>query len=130
MGYSLFVGCLLFLFAGCRTSEPMAGAETLRSIPSAGAGRVAVTGVAAGANAVAVVVASQATTQLGTLRKSRVELDLNGDGRADVCGRGAAGIYCALSNGSAFEGYSLWSHDFTDAQGWTDSSSFETIRFV
>jgi len=28
--------------------------------------------------------------------------DLNGDGKADVCGRASAGMYCGLSNGSSF----------------------------
>jgi hypothetical protein len=28
--------------------------------------------------------------------------DLNGDGKMDVCGRGALGVYCELSNGTGF----------------------------
>ena len=44
--------------------------------------------------------------------------DLNGDARVDVCGRGAAGIYCALSTGHGFASAALWLPFFTDAQGW------------
>jgi hypothetical protein len=44
--------------------------------------------------------------------------DINGDGRADVCGRGIEGIYCKLSTGSGFGPIFLASSDFSDAQGW------------
>lgn len=46
--------------------------------------------------------------------------DINGDGRADICGRGAAGLSCALSTGTAFGSAKLWSSnsDFSDADGW------------
>jgi hypothetical protein len=56
--------------------------------------------------------------------------DLNGDGRADVCGRGAAGLTCALSNGSVFEPAGLWSNGFSDSGGWGSGPEyFATIRF-
>jgi MYXO-CTERM domain-containing protein len=29
--------------------------------------------------------------------------DVNGDGRADICGRGAAGLWCHMSNGAGFD---------------------------
>ncbi len=45
--------------------------------------------------------------------------DINGDGRADVCGRGAAGIYCALSLDTRFGRPYLASNQFGDAQGYT-----------
>jgi peptidoglycan/xylan/chitin deacetylase (PgdA/CDA1 family) len=35
--------------------------------------------------------------------------DIDGDGRADVCARGAAGIYCGLSNGMSFGLVQVWS---------------------
>ena len=43
----------------------------------------------------------------------RLELaDLNGDGRADLCGRAHDGIDCAISNGHTFTAPSQWSKDF------------------
>jgi len=53
--------------------------------------------------------------------------DLDGDGRADICGRGPTGMLCGLSNGSAFA-VSLWSPDFSDAQGFDGASSYTTLR--
>jgi hypothetical protein len=44
--------------------------------------------------------------------------DVNGDGKADVCGRHAAGIHCAISTGSSFGPGTVWSDAFTDAWGW------------
>ena len=45
--------------------------------------------------------------------------DVNGDGRADACGRSAKGVWCALSSGGAFEQAMLVQPNvFTDAQGW------------
>jgi len=44
--------------------------------------------------------------------------DINGDGVADVCGRGIAGIYCELSTGNGFGAIFLASSDFSDAEGW------------
>src|SRR5439155_984169 len=56
--------------------------------------------------------------------------DLNGDGRADVCGRGGGGINCALSTGAAFGAVSLWSTNFSDAFNWNSSPGYySTIRF-
>lgn len=44
--------------------------------------------------------------------------DVSGDGRADLCVRGVAGMYCALSTGSSFAALSLWSGAYADANGW------------
>lgn len=55
--------------------------------------------------------------------------DVNGDGRADVCGRGAAGISCALSTGNGFTEPFLWSPQFDDASGWSSVQYYSTIRF-
>jgi hypothetical protein len=55
--------------------------------------------------------------------------DLNGDGKADVCGRGVSGIVCALSSGSAFGTLTTWNSAFSDAAGWTASEYYSTIRF-
>ncbi len=46
--------------------------------------------------------------------------DVNGDGRADVCGRGPEGIVCALSNGHRFLRATNWvSTSMTDDEGWS-----------
>jgi hypothetical protein len=56
--------------------------------------------------------------------------DLNGDGRDDVCGRGATGPLCSLSTGTTFSGPSLWlPSEFTDANGWGYPYYEGTIRF-
>jgi hypothetical protein len=55
--------------------------------------------------------------------------DVNGDGKADLCARGAAGILCAPSTGAAFVNLSVWSPNFSDANGWTDPAYYTTIRF-
>ena len=55
--------------------------------------------------------------------------DVNGDGKADVCGRGRAGVYCAISNGSnAFTGVQLWAA-FPDSSGWNQVQYYSTISF-
>ena len=54
--------------------------------------------------------------------------DINGDGKADLCGRGGSGIVCATANvdGTAFVNARVWSSgtDFADAQGWAVSASY------
>jgi peptidoglycan/xylan/chitin deacetylase (PgdA/CDA1 family) len=44
--------------------------------------------------------------------------DINGDGRADVCGRSHEGLVCALSGGPSFLAPSLWLAEMSDAAGW------------
>lgn len=57
-------------------------------------------------------------------------VDVNGDGRADVCGRAAGGIQCALSAGSSFGPARLWTTEFGDSAGWQYYRSYwETIQF-
>ena len=59
--------------------------------------------------------------------------DVNGDGKADVCGRGALGIYCALSNGSAFQnnGIFIWTSEFQNNGVWeSDPKYYTTIQFA
>jgi len=56
--------------------------------------------------------------------------DLNSDGKADVCGRGSLGIYCAISNSNDFTGLSLWSNYYSDANGFTDHQYYSTLQFV
>ena len=65
---------------------------------------------------------------------STVQLaDVDGDGRADVCGRGPLGLRCARSNGTnAFVDGHLWSFrtDFADAGSWnTAAGYYGSIRF-
>lgn len=54
--------------------------------------------------------------------------DVNGDGRADVCGRGPAGVRCATANpaGTMFKNAHVWSlrNDFSDADGWNASAAY------
>jgi hypothetical protein len=55
-------------------------------------------------------------------------VDIDGDHKADVCGRGGAGFYCAISNGSAFTGgFSLLADNFSDANGWNQIQHYEDI---
>jgi hypothetical protein len=64
------------------------------------------------------------------MRDHDVKFDLNGDGRADLCGRGSAGIYCALSTGAGFGAVTLWQASFSDANGWKSGSEYySTIQF-
>jgi hypothetical protein len=45
----------------------------------------------------------------------------DGDGKADACGRGHAGIYCAINNGTSFGTATLWTwqdNQFSDTHGW------------
>jgi hypothetical protein len=56
--------------------------------------------------------------------------DINGDGKADVCGRGPAGILCALSTGTGFSSPTLVSSDFSDAEGWNDSQYYVSVRMA
>ncbi len=55
--------------------------------------------------------------------------DIDGDGRADVCARAAAGIHCWLSNGTnvntRIDGPTL-----SDASGWNDPTNFATLRLA
>ncbi|MDG2009780.1 MAG: VCBS repeat-containing protein [Candidatus Binatia bacterium] len=55
--------------------------------------------------------------------------DVDGDGIADVCGRGHEGIYCATGAGNLAD-TSQWLDGFTDADGWhTDPAYWKTIQF-
>jgi hypothetical protein len=61
--------------------------------------------------------------------------DINGDGKADACGRGPAGIRCAIANatGTGFTDAHQWSlrNDFSDADGWGASPGlYGSIRLA
>jgi peptidoglycan/xylan/chitin deacetylase (PgdA/CDA1 family) len=54
--------------------------------------------------------------------------DVNGDGRADVCGRAREGLACALSNGRSFTRATIWLPEMSDAAGWAPYGA--TIQLV
>jgi FG-GAP-like repeat len=57
--------------------------------------------------------------------------DVNGDGKDDVCARGAAGVQCELSTGAAFGSGALWSNRYSDANNWgTSEGHWGTIQYV
>ncbi len=53
--------------------------------------------------------------------------DVDGDGRADVCGRTGAGWRCHLADGSGFGG-ELSGPELSDSAGWNDVENYATIR--
>ncbi|HVH41699.1 MAG TPA: GH25 family lysozyme [Labilithrix sp.] len=55
-------------------------------------------------------------------------VDVDGDGRADVCGRGPAGIVCAVSKGRSFDA-EFAGPGWSDQQGWNKPSSYRTIQW-
>jgi hypothetical protein len=55
--------------------------------------------------------------------------DVNGDNRADICGRGVGGIYCGTSNGAGFAPLQLWTTHYKDADGWNKPQYATTIMF-
>ncbi|APR79945.1 Rhs family protein [Minicystis rosea] len=64
-----------------------------------------------------------ATIQLG---------DIDGDGRADVCGRGYYDVWCALANasGTGFSEPSKWSQSFSNGAGFSAEYYAQSIRLV
>lgn len=59
---------------------------------------------------------------------STVQLgDLDGDGKADICGRSAAGLECWLSDGHGFP-TSIPGPPWSDAQGWNEAQYYATIQ--
>jgi LmbE family N-acetylglucosaminyl deacetylase len=58
-------------------------------------------------------------------------VDVNGDGKADICGRRSTGIECALNTGTGtFAAATNWiSTEFTDALGWGSQTNGSTIQF-
>ncbi|MCA9929916.1 MAG: VCBS repeat-containing protein [Anaerolineales bacterium] len=61
--------------------------------------------------------------------------DVNGDGKADVCGRDVEGLFCALASGTdstthLFVDYSNWQEAFGDAEFWFLRPYYwQTIQF-
>ncbi len=55
--------------------------------------------------------------------------DVNGDGKADLCARAAAGLRCWLSNGSGFP-TQLTGPEWTDAAGFDAATYYPTLRIA
>lgn len=53
--------------------------------------------------------------------------DVNGDGRADLCGKSASALTCALANGNGFDA-EIEVAGYTDESGWSDPSNYSTLR--
>jgi MYXO-CTERM domain-containing protein len=56
--------------------------------------------------------------------------DIDGDGKADVCGRAAAGIQCALSTGTGFSTTVINGPAWSDAGSWNQPQYYATIQLV
>jgi hypothetical protein len=52
--------------------------------------------------------------------------DIDGDGKADVCGRANDAVYCELSNGTAFP-KQVVGPAWSDANGWGDPKYYQTF---
>jgi hypothetical protein len=59
-------------------------------------------------------------------------VDVNNDGRADVCGRNGVGIECGLNDGMGnFGSATLWTiQEFSDAALWFNDASGSTLQFA
>ncbi len=56
-------------------------------------------------------------------------VDVDGDGRADLCARAAAGLRCHLSEGDGFA-EAIEGPGWSDDSGWGDYDNYSTIRFA
>ncbi len=54
--------------------------------------------------------------------------DVNADGRADLCARDAAGLFCKLGDGTGAFTERLDVAALSDDMGWDDESNFATLR--
>lgn len=55
--------------------------------------------------------------------------DVNGDGKADVCGRANKGIICHLSKGDQFDATQWQGPEWSDDLGWNNVQYYSTIQF-
>lgn len=55
--------------------------------------------------------------------------DIDGDGRADLCARGAAGLICFRSTGAGFEP-GVSNGQMSDADGWDRAEYYSTLRMA
>lgn len=95
-------------------------ASDFRCYPSTGAGFGPAVTLAAIANA-----GYGQVEHYGTLRVG----DVTGDGKADVCVRGAAGMSCWPSTGTGF-GAAITGPAWSDASGWSALQYWSTIRLA
>jgi hypothetical protein len=56
-------------------------------------------------------------------------VDLDADGRADLCGRTATGLQCHLADDAGF-GEAILGPGWADDNGWGDYDNYSTIRFA
>ena len=63
---------------------------------------------------------------LGTLRMG----DIDGDGRADLCARANAGVYCWKGTASGLSKTSIKGPTLSDATGWYRAKYYTTIRLA
>lgn len=58
--------------------------------------------------------------------------DVDGDGRDDLCGRGRAGLWCAISQGTTGfdQMFRIQPHDFRDDQGWRAERFGPTLEWA
>lgn len=56
-------------------------------------------------------------------------VDVDGDGKADLCARGSSGFRCHLSTGDGF-GSAIGGDQWPDDSGWDDHDNFSTIRMA
>src|SRR5262249_28028720 len=56
--------------------------------------------------------------------------DLDGDGKADVCGRAPEGVRCAKSRGAGFAPATVWSTAFADDSGWLSPAYGDSLELA
>jgi hypothetical protein len=66
--------------------------------------------------------------QLTTTYAPPTTTDVNGDGRADVCGRSSAGFTCTLADGKGGVGPEQLLQPLSNAFGWTSPTYYATLR--
>lgn len=57
-------------------------------------------------------------------------VDINGDQKADLCGRRTSGIFCRTSTGTGFSTTEITFAAFTDASGFNLPKLYKTVRFA
>lgn len=60
---------------------------------------------------------------------SNTNSDIDGDGRADLCGRSSEGVFCRLSSGDTLA-TEIAGPSLTDANGWDVANLYSTIRMA
>ncbi|ODS22642.1 hypothetical protein AB835_13115 [Candidatus Endobugula sertula] len=55
--------------------------------------------------------------------------DLNGDGKADICGRLKTGVKCYLNTGTSFTDSNYTVADWSDANSWNHHQYYATIHY-